>query len=76
MFWIDGSYTFELTVAVVTCTRPVQDGTCHHFLMPQGGAHKVSSPLLRVFWQLMAVGSGDSVISLWGCDQWLVVHAH
>lgn len=76
MFWIDGSYMFELTVAVVTCTRPVQDGTCHHFLMAQGGAHKVSSPLLKVFWKLMAVGSGDSVISHWVCDQWSVVHAH
>lgn len=73
MFWIDGYYTSELTVAVVTCTRPVQDGTCHHFLMAQGGAHEVS-PLLRVSWKLMAVGNGSSIISLWGYDQWLVVH--
>lgn len=42
---------------MVTCTRPVQDGTCHHFLTAQGGAHEVS-PLLRVSWQWMTVGSG------------------
>lgn len=74
MFWTDGCYTFELTVAVVTCIRPVQDGTCQHFLTAQGGAHEVS-PLLRVSWQWMAVGSGGNIISLWGCDQWSVVHA-